>query len=423
MKLRQGSPGMVLRILLTAIILFSSHGLGVAGDNIWQARSAVESPSPRYFQGMAHDGRRGVIVLFGGFNQGNLFEDTWEWDGSSWKQAAAPGPSPRAGPGMTYDTRRGVALLFGGGSGTGAADPLADTWEWDGLVWKRVADSGPPPRRPGTMAYDVRRGVSVLFGGFAGLFLGDTWEWDGTDWILAADQGPQPRSSHQLAYDSRREVTVLHGGYNGIVLQDTWEWDGTTWKQVATTGPLRADGAMVFDSNRGVVVMFGGNGDGPGGDTWEWDGSAWKQAATTGPSSRYDVAMAFDSGRGVAVLFGGFSGSVALNDTWEYGPCELCDNKFLRGDCDGDGRAGGNVTDALFLLTYNFLEGPRPGCLAACDADGDGLVEGQVTDAVYLLMYSFLGGPAPVAPFPACGMGELTGDAALGCASPLASCP
>ena len=88
--------------------------------------------------------------------------------------------------------------------------------------------------------------------------------------------------------------------------------------------------------------------------------------------------------------------------------------EFTRGDCNGDGRVEAETTDAVFLLNYNFLSGPAPSCLAACDADGDGRVDGQLTDALYLLNFSFLSGPAPVAPFPDCGLGNEQ-DAALGC--------
>ena len=55
--------------------------------------------------------------------------------------------------------------------------------------------------------------------------------------------------------------------------------------------------------------------------------------------------------------------------------------QFRRGDCDGDGQVTPDVTDAVFLLDYNFLGVPKPPCLAACDANGDGKAEGQVTDA------------------------------------------
>ena len=54
--------------------------------------------------------------------------------------------------------------------------------------------------------------------------------------------------------------------------------------------------------------------------------------------------------------------------------CEI--PTFLRADCDGDGGASVNVTDAVFLLGFNFLGTGAPPCLAACDANGDGEVLG-----------------------------------------------
>ena len=90
--------------------------------------------------------------------------------------------------------------------------------------------------------------------------------------------------------------------------------------------------------------------------------------------------------------------------------------RFLRGDCNGDGQATGQVTDAVFLLRHNFGGGEGPPCLAACDANGDGRVE--VTDAVYMLMHNFGGGPTPVLPFPRCARSVLATDAELGCQTP-----
>lgn len=78
------------------------------------------------------------------------------------------------------------------------------------------------------------------------------------------------------------------------------------------------------------------------------------------------------------------------------------DATFVRGDANGDGELGGGPTDAIFLLTYLFLGGDPPACLAACDADSSGEVE--LTDAVFLLNHQFLGGPSPGAPYPSCGI-------------------
>lgn len=73
---------------------------------------------------------------------------------------------------------------------------------------------------------------------------------------------------------------------------------------------------------------------------------------------------------------------------------------FKRGDCNGDGDTSG-VTDAVFLLEYNFIGGKKPPCLAACDMNGDGDKEG-VTDAIYILEFNFLGKAPPPPPFLKC---------------------
>ncbi len=95
---------------------------------------------------------------------------------------------------------------------------------------------------------------------------------------------------------------------------------------------------------------------------------------------------------------------------------------FVRGDCNGDGSVAGTVSDAVYLLAYNFAGGAAPLCLAACDANGDGEVTGVVTDAIYLLSFNFLGGLPPAPPFPGCGEGNAA-DAALSCDGKSAACP
>ena len=88
----------------------------------------------------------------------------------------------------------------------------------------------------------------------------------------------------------------------------------------------------------------------------------------------------------------------------------------------GDSIAAGVVGDAVFLLSFSFLDGPAPQCYAACDTNGDGMIAGDVGDAVHCLNFSFLGGPPPVDPFPNCGLGTRPTDATLGCAVPPANC-
>ena len=91
------------------------------------------------------------------------------------------------------------------------------------------------------------------------------------------------------------------------------------------------------------------------------------------------------------------------------------------GVADGDGDIKRAISDAVFLLRFNFAGLSQPPCLAACDANGDGEVIGLFSDALFILSFNFLGGPRPTEPFPDCGSGSAT-DAVLGCSARLADC-
>jgi hypothetical protein len=147
---------------------------------------ATDGPPPLMGASMVYQERRGVMLLFGGRDstrqrQGN----TWEWDGTRWTLVATTGPEPRDFAGMAYDRRRGEAVLFGGYGGVDSAfRNLDDTWLWNGRSWRRSEVPGPSPRSDPFMAYDASRGVTVMFGGAGNPppTFGDTWEWNGEQW-------------------------------------------------------------------------------------------------------------------------------------------------------------------------------------------------------------------------------------------------
>jgi hypothetical protein len=78
-------------------------------------------------------------VLFGGWStQAGFLADTWEWDGLRWKRVDAFGPSARGGkPGMAYDSS-GHRILLYGGWGAQENGPLSDMWAFDGEAWTAV---------------------------------------------------------------------------------------------------------------------------------------------------------------------------------------------------------------------------------------------------------------------------------------------
>ncbi len=71
------------------------------------------------------------------------------------------------------------------------------------------------------------------------------------------------------------------------------------------------------------------------------------------------------------------------------------DAQFVRGDADRNGVLFA-IVDALYVLTYRFLDGPAPPGLDAADVDDNDSIS-PLLDGLYLLTYAFLGGPAPPA--------------------------
>lgn len=289
----------------------------------WTKRFAI--PPTLSGHAMAFDSRREIAVIFGGlrtaYGEFNPFRsDTWELDGTNWFLRSTTGPSPRRFHAMAYDTRRAVTVLVGGyAQGTGRS---GETWEWDGISWTLRASGNTLMPYGHAMAYDSSRDRTVLFGGGY-----DTWEWDGNSWTHpVVTPSPSFRDYLAMAYDSRRDRTVLFGGTTGPsqFFGDTWEWDGTNWTMRSLSGPPpRASHTMAYDSVRGATVLFGGYShdsmDHYYADTWEWDGNSWIQQSASGPPA--SKVMTYDTARGRTVAFG--DDNEQGDETWVYGdpPC------------------------------------------------------------------------------------------------------
>lgn len=292
----------------------------------WAERSRT-GPSPRRDSlgslAMAFDSARRRVVLFGGQHPTTQMplDDTWEWDGITWRRVGqgAVGPPARAGTAMAYDAARGRVVLFGGlGS---AQNNLQDTWEWDGQAWlARTPATSPSARCGHAMAYDPVRRAVVLFGGEAYgeqlMGAGETWEWTGSTWTRRATSGPSSRLAARLVADPLRQRLVLFGGLGPEVsyLADTWEWNGTSWTAVAAAGPPpRYAHVAAFDGSR--VVVFGGS---PPRESalWAFDGTRWSSVGS-GFEVLLGAGLAFDEARGRLVLFGGQLGDQTSGSTFE----------------------------------------------------------------------------------------------------------
>ncbi len=150
---------------------------------IW-SRVSDQGPSNQWYTSMVYDSRRGVCVVF---PEDGPSSSTWEWDGVQWRLVSLVGPPERKTTSLAYDSVRGVTVMFGGQKpgGPGTHILFGDTWEYDGTEWRERPVPGPSPRFGHGITFDSNRGVTVLFGGLTAKGVSnETWEWDGESWTL-----------------------------------------------------------------------------------------------------------------------------------------------------------------------------------------------------------------------------------------------
>lgn len=300
----------------------------------------------------------------------------WGQSCTTWVHRTDVGtPGKRVSPAMAYDSDRGVTVFFGGeysDAGSSTISYYNDTWEYDGTSWKRITLAGvvPDPRSGHAMVYDNVRHEIVMFGGvgetrvggfLADTYFKDTWTYQGAGsglglWTRRADLIADPtvaprfsaRAGHAMAFDAAHGVVVMSGGTggdnstsDGIVNgypptmrgSDIWLWNGAKWSQAGyvylpeihydggAIGPWQGTftrHAMAFDPVVGAVLQASGTGyfSGVGGAWFDsefndlFSFSINGNQATARPAGilslgRQQFAMVYDAQRNCFVVFGG----------------------------------------------------------------------------------------------------------------------
>ncbi|MHA2313581.1 MAG: Kelch repeat-containing protein, partial [Candidatus Thorarchaeota archaeon] len=140
--------------------------------NTWTNMSPSSGPSMRGHADMVYDEESDIIILFGGFRyNGGATEmtgDTWAYDvnTNTWTDMTpAVSPIGRIAPLMTYDSKADRVVLFSGYNGGN----LNEIWTYDynSNTWTEMSPGpGPQPRNAGAFAYDETSELCVLFGGY-----------------------------------------------------------------------------------------------------------------------------------------------------------------------------------------------------------------------------------------------------------------
>jgi hypothetical protein len=284
---------------------------------------------------MAYDSINNKVVLFGGWDSGNM-DDTWIYDVATdkWTQMSpSTSPTSRRGHELVYDSANKKIVLFGGFTSTFYDD---ETWVYDvpSDTWTQMSPStSPSARYRYAMTYDSANNKVVLFGGHevSGI-IGETWTYDTASdtWTqMSPSTSPSDREFHTMTYDSTNNKIVLFGGDEGPPNDETWIYDlvNDTWIQLYPSvkpSPRQAM-EMEYDSTNEKIILFGGwySAGNLYDETWAYDNDSnyWTQKnPISKPSPRERPEMVYDSANQKVVLFGGEIGNNDQRDdeTWIY---------------------------------------------------------------------------------------------------------
>lgn len=281
---------------------------------------------------MAWDAKDGYLLMFGGARYGPsanvTYNDTWAWTGDGWWQLKPPtSPPGRTFPAMAFDPESQNVILFGGGAAN-SDTPRNDTWAWNGSTWRELQPASAPPRLgQAKMVYDPDLpGLVVVSQAWPGdVAHPSTWTWTGSDWkqLLNASTSVTRRFDFGLAHVSGIGV-VLVGGYVSAgpdgQRNDVWLFKDGVWSLHQATPPVCWSCVVVDDVARRVLVLFSNGAD----ETWIWDGSTWvlQHPQHSPAATLWFAAMGYDAVTRQVVLFGGktdsLNGSPVLDQTWTW---------------------------------------------------------------------------------------------------------
>jgi len=346
----------------------------VSSPSLWTQLSPTgTAPTARQAHVSVYDAANDSLILFGGRNSSQYFNDTWVLTNASgasgtpsWNQlttSTIPVPSQRRLAIGAYNTEKNMLIIFGGTDQNNAI--LMDLWvlsNANGLeggtpTWSQLSISGSAPSVRVCMAgvYDESSDTLIFFGGLSctttactpydetytirNVTTAPTWQE-----LYPSGTPPAARAYHSAVYDATNNRMILFGGTTSTAnppaasgrVRDTWvlsNANGTAgtpaWSQLTTAQqpPARSGHSAVFDETNNRMIIFAGAGTdnyvrndvwiltNAGGTTPAW---AEYDTGTPKPASRiHHSAVYTDTAKNRMIIFGGDTGnSTYVNDAW-----------------------------------------------------------------------------------------------------------
>lgn len=302
------------------------------GDH-WVQVYPATTPVGRSFHTMAYDTALGRIIMFGGKTDTvNGLNETWSFDGNDWTQLQpANAPSPRIWAGSAYDSTRNRIVLYGGqltSTDLKTTTNYYETWEFDGTTWKQISTNGPQITAP-LLAYYEPTQQMIMLGG-------DTNQKPHM-YSYNASNGSWTEMTPSVMPDCVNDAGLVYQGHDPKVLvlfggtcsstgtgDATYEWDGSKWAIVSpSSGIFRLTGeAIAYDPARRTTTLFGGTEafSVPQGATYLYKEGVWTppKDPLISPSPRSLFAFNTDPASGVIWLVGGMDPTSTLDDIWKY---------------------------------------------------------------------------------------------------------
>jgi len=206
--------------------------------NTWVNKTPSSSPPGRYYHRMVYDSINRKVVLFGGYSYTNsivtYYQDTWIYDvaTNTWTQKYPINPPHgRESYGMAYDNMNHKVIMFGGEDENNLFD---DTWVYDVVAntWTQLFPvASPGPRSDCYMVHDTFAGRVLLFGGLNDNddFCDDTWTYctETNTWTrMFNNPRPSTRAVHSMVYDDATNQVMCFGGisWGPTYYDDTWTY-------------------------------------------------------------------------------------------------------------------------------------------------------------------------------------------------------